>query len=82
MAAPESTDHPDHSRLAFVFAVPIAILGGLIGWAARRTHRWTAGAIPAFTLRIVFGIILIVSALRIFYAISEPSFPGHQSGAS
>lgn len=31
MAAPENTHLPDRLPVVFVFAVPIAILGGLIG---------------------------------------------------
>lgn len=39
-----ATAHVRHSRLAFLAAVPIAVLGGLIG----------------------LGVILIVSAVRVF----------------
>jgi hypothetical protein len=50
------TTQPGHrARLAFGFAVPIALLGGLL-----------VGAVPVMVLKFVLGVILIISAVRIF----------------
>jgi uncharacterized membrane protein YfcA len=71
MAAPKSTDHPDRSRLAFTFAVPIAILGGLIGLGGAEFRlpvlagplRYTAK--QAVPLNLAVSLITVITSLII-----------------
>jgi hypothetical protein len=101
------------SALAFLYAVPISLLGGLMGlgapsfacrcwrvrWAIRHARRqdlvetvapmglgsvlgavvggMLVGLVPAAALKVILGIILIVSAIRIFHG----QHAAHKSGA-
>ncbi len=47
-------------RLAFLFAVPIGILGGLL-----------VGLVPAAVLKVGLGLIMIASVLRIFRGLKQ-----------
>ncbi len=95
MAAPESSVPLNRSRLAFVFAIPIAVLGGLIGLGGAEFRlpvlagllRYTAK--QAVPLNLAVSLITVISSLIIrantlpLNAISTLTFPmvGLVSGA-